>query len=347
MATVRRCIDCDVVLTDDVPAAAADGEAVGSTAAPVGRGDQVGYELEGWGNQLKESLDGMLVKAGIGRVWEAGALVVAAVDEERVDDLIATIEGDDLPELADDTPRVALEIEGLDAEGHVELDARLLASSVPHAWDDEGDLIVAEADEEQVLAIIEQVLDGPADEADGLAAQNALSALYVAVDRLAKNPHDRKLATAYVRAADGVDDLPVPYGFATEDWDDLVAEVEQLATAVVPHADVVAPTPADDGSADDPDGDEVADGDEAAEPEATDEAEAPGDGGDASQETAADDPDDDEDPDDADPDDADDEPDDDHDQGVSDDDELPAELSSVDGARAAARALRERLVDLV
>lgn len=249
VATVRRCIDCDVMLVDDA-GPVADGEAAGSSASPMGSGDEVGYELEGWGNQLKVTLEGMLVRAEIGRVWEAGALVVSAADEDAVDDLIATLEGDDLPELRDDTPMVALEIEGLDVDGHAELDARLLAGSVAHAWDDEGALVVAEADEGLVLALIEEVLDGPAVEGDGLTAQDALSALYVAVDRLVKHPHDRKPATAYVAANDALDGLPVPYGFAASDWDDLLAEVDQLAIAVRPHADTEKLAAAGDGPVD-------------------------------------------------------------------------------------------------
>ncbi len=267
VATVRRCIDCDVMLVDDA-GPVADGEVPGSGASPVGSGDQVGYELEGWGNQLKVTLEGMLVRAGIGRVWEAGALVVSAADEDAVDDLIATLEGDDLPELSDEARMVALEIEGLDADGHAELDARLLAGSVAHAWDDEGALVVSEADEDRVLTLIGEVLDGPAvDGDDGLAATDALSTLYVTVDRLAKHPHDRKPATAYVAAAKALDGLTVPYGFATSDWDDLVAEVDALAAAVRPHADVSSPTT---GSGDDADrADDDADDDDDDDDDAT------------------------------------------------------------------------------
>ena len=256
VATVRRCIDCDVVLVDEV--GQDDSSPAPSTAAPVGSGDQVGYELDGWGNQLKVTLDGMLLRAEIGRVWEAGALVVSARDEDAVDELIATLEGDDLPELADDVPRVALEIEGLDPDGQAELDARLIAGSVAHAWDDQAALVVAETDEERVLAIIESVLDRGEDESDGLLAQQALSRLYVAVDRLIKNPHDHKLATAYVRATDGLDDLPVPYGFSSTDWQALVAEAAGLADAVADHAE--AP-PAVDGAEGADKEDDVEDGD--------------------------------------------------------------------------------------
>lgn len=248
VATVRRCIDCDVVLVDE--AVPDDAVAEMSSASPVGDGDQVGYELAGWGNQLKVSLEGMLDKAGIARAWEAGALVVSAADEDAVDELIATLEGGDVDDLDDDVVRVALEIEGLDPEGHDELDARLLAEAIWHAWDEEGALVVTEADEERVLEIIDDVFDDDGersgDGSDGLAAQEALSAAYVAVDRLIKGPHERKLASAYVAAAEQLGVVEVPYGFAASTWIELVAEAGELARSVRPHAGLDEPDEADE-----------------------------------------------------------------------------------------------------
>jgi hypothetical protein len=232
VATVRRCIDCDATLVDDVRSTDTGDRtrAPGATTSD----EQVAYELDGWGNQLKVTLEGMLDQAGVRRAWEAGALVVAAADEEVVDDLIATVEGDDLPALDDDVTHVALEIEGLDADGGAELDARLIAESVAHSWDDEGALIVAETDEDQVLAMVDEVLAGPTDEADGLVAQQALSSLYVAVDKLVKDPADPKLARSYVEAAAALDGLGVPYGFAAAEWHALVADTADLADRVNP-----------------------------------------------------------------------------------------------------------------
>lgn len=228
VATVRRCIDCDANLVDEV-AVDEEAEPVRSAAKPASTGTEVGYELEGWGNQLKVTLEGMLDRAKIPRVWEAGALVVPAAHEGAVDDLIATLEGGDLSELQDDVPRVALEIEGLDADGAADLDARLIGSGVPHAWDEEGALVVAEADEESVMAIIEAVLEGgDEDDLDPLAAQQALSELYVAVDRLLKRPTDLKLVAAYVAAAEPLPDLSVPYGFAAAGWQELVTDAAEL-----------------------------------------------------------------------------------------------------------------------
>jgi hypothetical protein len=283
VATVRRCIDCDVMLIDEVTERDTGSDT--SSASPKGDGDQVGYELAGWGNQLKVSLEGMLDKAGVARAWEAGALVVAAADEAVVDDLIATLEGGDVDDLDDDVVRVALEIEGLDAAGHDELDARLLAEAIWHAWDDEGALVVAEDDEARVLEIIDDVFDieGPNDGVDGLAAQEALSAGYVAVDRLIKNPHDRKLAAAYVAAAERLATVDVPYGFAASTWVELVDEAEALALAVRPHAGLTEPEPEPEDSAEDeapadeePADEEPVEVDAAVDGEPGDQDEAPG-----------------------------------------------------------------------
>ena len=236
VATVRRCIDCDELLVDDI---SADPTVPASTAAPVGEGEQVGYELAGWGNQLKVTLEGMLDRAGVPRAWEAGALLVPASQEATVDALIATVEGDDAAVLDEAAAKVALEIEGLDADDRADLDARLLAEGVVHVWNDEGDLVVAETDEDRVIAMIEEVFAGEtASEADELAAQQALSALYVAVDRLVKNPHDRKLATRFQEAASPMVDLPVPYGFTNADWSSLKSDVQKLSDRLEPHADL-------------------------------------------------------------------------------------------------------------
>lgn len=230
MASVRTCIDCDVALVDEVDPDAAE---QASTASPLGDGDQIAYELEGWGNQLKVTLEGMLDQAGIRRMWESGALVVPAQNEEEVDSLVATVEGSDVAELDEDAPQVAFEIEGLGPDELADLDARLIAAHLAHAWDDDGALLVAEADEEQAAAIVDEVVAGPADdELDGLAVQEALSGVYLAVDKLMKDPGDAKLRRRYVGAAEALDGLPVPYGLSGADWQSLGQEVTTLAHLV-------------------------------------------------------------------------------------------------------------------
>ncbi|MCU1357336.1 MAG: hypothetical protein JWM89_2754 [Acidimicrobiales bacterium] len=242
MASVRRCIDCDVVLVDEVDPVAADPGATGSTgavaASPLGDGDQIGYELDGWGNPLKVTLAGMLDRAGIRHVWESNALVVAASDEEEVDELVATVEGGEVVEgLDEDLPKVAFEIEGLDPDELADLDARLIAAHIAHAWEEDGALLVSEDDDDVVAAIIDEVLAGPdEDEGDGLAAQQALSELYVSVDKLMKDPTDKKLARRFTAAADAIVGLAVPYGLSGADWESLGEDVVALAESVRPPA---------------------------------------------------------------------------------------------------------------
>lgn len=227
-----------MTLVDEV---ADDGEGVSvAAAAPVGEGGQLAYELEGWGSQLKVALEGMLDRAGIPRVWEAGALVVPSEVEAEVDELIATVEGSEAIDLAEDVPQIAFEIEDLSDDELAELDARLLAAQIAHAWEDSGALLVAEADEEATAAIVGEVLAGEDPDDDGLATHEALSALYVAVDKLIKDPLDAKLVARYVAAAEPVADLGVPYGLDGGAWSSLVADVAALRALVDAEADADA-----------------------------------------------------------------------------------------------------------
>ncbi|WP_421118896.1 hypothetical protein ACE2AJ_16240 [Aquihabitans daechungensis] len=256
---MRRCIDCDAMLVDEV---GPEGEAVPTVATPLGEGDQIAYELDGWGNQLRVTLSGMLDLHGIAHVWEVGALVVAAPQEAAVDELIAAVEGGEGEELEADVPQVAFEIEGVSADELAALDAELIAAHIPHAWQETGELLVPEESEDQVADLIDAVLNPSEDEAaqDGLATHAALDALYVAVDKLGKDPADEKLVARYTGAADGVEGLSVPYGMSGKEWEALLAQVAELRQVLEGTADLDALDAANPGN-----GDGVEDDDEAAE----------------------------------------------------------------------------------
>lgn len=237
VASVRRCIDCDVMLVDDV---GPDGEVAEATVAtPLGEGDQIAYELDGWGNQLRVTLAGMLDLAGIAYVWEVGALVVAAPHEAAVDELIAAVEGGEGEQLEADVPQVAFEIQGVSADELAELDAELIAAHIPHAWQETGELLVPVADEDAVAEMIDAVLNPPdEDEADGLATHAALDRLFVVVDKLGKDPADAKLVNRFTAAADDLDGLGIPYGMSGSDWTALLAQVEEIRGVVTGEADL-------------------------------------------------------------------------------------------------------------
>jgi hypothetical protein len=231
VASVRRCIDCDVMLVDQ-----AGVEASTSATVETSSGEQVVYELEGWGNQLRQSLAGMLDLAGIPFVWEAGSLVVPASFEDEVDDCIAAVEGGDADDLPEDAPLVAFDIEGATPEELDELDATLIAQHIAHSWEDgTGALLVPVDREDEVAALIEGALDhevDPDDADDGLAVHAALDRLYVAVDKLVKDIADDKLAGRYLDAAAGVEHLGIPYGLSGSEWRDFVLLVSELDAAI-------------------------------------------------------------------------------------------------------------------
>jgi hypothetical protein len=239
-----------------------EGEVVATSATPLGEGDQIAYELDGWGNQLRVTLSGMLDLHEIPHVWEVGALVVAAPHEAEVDELIAALEGSDQGEELDpDVPQVAFELEGVSADELVALDAELIAAHIPHAWQETGELLVPVESEDEVAGIIDAVLNPPEEEAqDGLATHEALDALYVAVDKLGKDPADEKLVARYTAAADGLADLSVPYGMSGNDWEALLDQVAELRAVLEGTADLDALDAANPGN-----GDGFEDEDEAAE----------------------------------------------------------------------------------
>lgn len=233
LATVRRCIDCDVLLVDDPVGP----DAVAELSEVDDHGDGHGtirMTLESWGNQLKITLDGMLQRRGIPHVWEAGDLVVSERFRSDLEELLASVEGREIDagpagREAPTGELVSLDIEGLDADVRDRLDGLLMAADVEHAWGEDGGLVISTADETVVLELIDRAFetDGGAD-AVGAEPQSVLTDLFVATDRLSRRIGDPRSEAEYRDAADAVQDCPIPYGFDPPAWDDLVATARTL-----------------------------------------------------------------------------------------------------------------------
>ena len=247
VAAVSRCADCDTELVD-----ALDDEVVQS----VGLGDsdpadQMTYELGDWAGDARVVLDGMLNREGIHHIWEIGTLVVRAGDETRVDELVDEVEATEIPTLDPDADQVVYEISGWTEAQLADLEAVLLAEAIPHGIDENGDLVVLEADEDRVEPILDRVdmentltaeevvADGAADEEpasassgeeDGLVAQDVMTSLFVSADRLMKDPDDGDDIKRLSAAADQADALEVPYGFSPAVWGDIKAKAADLRT---------------------------------------------------------------------------------------------------------------------
>ncbi len=244
LSTVDRCVDCDVELVD-APAAeevAADADAPAEEI--LTDGDQLTYELIGYANETKVYLDGMLTQAGVPHVWQAGDLVVRAADRTAVDGLVE--EASALEEPLEPDDEVVYEIVGFDEGQRSDLDAMLQAEDVEHSWDEQGDLVVRAADEDRAAAILDRIdmageltaeqveasgddtEEDTVDGEDGLAAQDAMSDLFVVVDKLMKDPDDKGLHESLAAGATRLGDLGTPFGFSKANWSDLQSRASAL-----------------------------------------------------------------------------------------------------------------------
>ena len=186
----------------------------------------------------------MLTQAGVPHVWQAGDLVVRAVDRAVVDGLVE--EASALEEPLEPDDEVVYEIVGFDEGQRSDLDAMLQAEDVEHSWDEQGDLVVRAADEDRVAAILDRIdmageltaeqveasgddtEEDTVDGEDGLAAQDAMSDLFVVVDKLMKDPDDKGLHESLAAGATRLGDLGTPFGFSKTNWSDLQSRASAL-----------------------------------------------------------------------------------------------------------------------
>jgi hypothetical protein len=239
VAGVQECADCLVPLVDTKPLTP---EEVGDDG-----GDQLAYELEDYDPDARVLLDGMLTTAAIRHAWQGSTLVVRAIDEAQVDELVAHLdqEEDEPAGLDPDAEQVVYEVSDWSEDQKAELEAALRQEGLPYEWDENGDLAVLEADEARVEAMLDAiefpdslpVLDEGEDlDGDGIGdtgqdddvVQDTLSGLFVAADRLMHDAEDAEGVIAMVDAARQAESLPVPYGFSPPVWADIAAQAASL-----------------------------------------------------------------------------------------------------------------------
>ncbi len=231
---------------DDRDAADLDGDEVSDEPG----GDQIAYEFDEWDNASRVLLDQLLTGQGILHVWEATSLVVRADDEEAVDILVEQVETSTLPTLDPDKDQVAYELDDWPDEKRTALADSLTEAGVAFGFDEDDDLVVHAEDEERAESVLDQVdfnfsldagevaaagddddvegADGDGDPEDGLVAQEVMSELFIAADRLMHAADDHDAVLSLADAAGRVKDLGVPYGFAPGVWDQIVTQSGSL-----------------------------------------------------------------------------------------------------------------------
>ena len=209
-------------------------------ARPIGPEDPLtAFELAEWPEGLRVELMERLVQARVPHILdtEGDADPDAEVDADAADP-----DAEGAPDAADPDAEGAPDAADPDAE--VDADAADPdAEGAPDAADPDAeraevcDLLVREADEERVELVIDDLLareeEAEFEEMDGLEVNGLLSDLFVACDRLRRDPGDFDGLRGVVASARRVAAVRTPFGFSAANWrslrnaaGDLLAVVE-------------------------------------------------------------------------------------------------------------------------
>jgi hypothetical protein len=178
----------------------------------------------------------------VSHAWEGAVLVVTEQQAEVVRNFLGSVEA--MVELALDptADQVAYSLDDLADEGLTLLLDELVAQAIPHEVSSDGELFVLERDEERVEAIFDRVdfpdelpaqadadLDDPV---DGLVAQQVLSNLFEATDRLRRDAHHAEALGELMAGVDALERMALPFGFDRDQWDRLGEQSRALRALV-------------------------------------------------------------------------------------------------------------------
>jgi len=194
------------------------------------------YDLHDWALESRAMLAQLLLADEVVHSWQGATLLAHDSVEAAVDALIDEVKEAENAELDPDRAQLAFEMDGWSADLQSQLVQRLAAAGVPHGFDDDGDLVVHEEDEDNVESVIEDLLarlgDDDREELDGLQLNDLLSAMFGAADRLRRDPFDGPALTAARAEGNRIAGIATPYGFAAAHWSGIRDQCLELVALI-------------------------------------------------------------------------------------------------------------------
>ena len=193
-------------------------------------GVEVVYELDDWSEIERQAVADRLREAGIAHGWEGTTLHVAAVDEAAVENVLDIVEGESAEPLDTAHDQVAYDLSDWDDDRLTALVDALDGAGIAHAWDGD-ELFVYSADEQSADELLDRVAhphELPAEDDDGTGGAELLGEVFVAADRLRRDPGDHEGTVSMLDLGHAVDATAVPYGLAPRDWGHLQERVTAL-----------------------------------------------------------------------------------------------------------------------
>ena len=235
---VVDCLECGVALVDEAPV---DAGAVGTSDE-----EQLAYELHEWAGEARRILDQLLTDDGIAHAWQGATLVVRAADEAPVDELLVVAESTGGPALDPDAEKLAYELTDWADDEQTAFSDLLARLGIAHEFDEVGDLVVLASDEDAVETAIDAFESGSDDrpELDGLDGNRMMTQVFVACDRLRKDPRDDAGVSKLIELAPLLAGHRPPFGIDPKLWDALGERsadlVDLLAAGDTPENELTA-----------------------------------------------------------------------------------------------------------
>lgn len=197
------------------------------------RGEDRVFDLAGWPPESLQVARSMLNASEVAHRWEGpDKFVVAASLREEVASVLDEVIAASQPHLEAEEDRVVYELAEWPRREVDELQLALDREGIVHEWSEEGDLLVYEADEERVDDLFDELgLRGPDDgrvHLEGEELTALLNNVYLATDRLARNPEDANAVIEAVSSSVEMEQVVAPPGFEEGAWERLVEQLRGL-----------------------------------------------------------------------------------------------------------------------
>lgn len=199
--------------------------------AEEGDDESLVYDLADWSDIERQAIDDRLREAGIPHGWEGASLVVAAADEAPVENVLDLVEGEADEPLDEARDKVAYDLSEWDDDLLTNLVRELRSAGIAFAWDD-VELYVYSDDEDAVDNLIDRVShphELAAEDDDGAPGAELLGEMFVAADRLQRDPQDPDGILVVLEKGEALDPQAPPYGLGVPEWTHLCERVTGLA----------------------------------------------------------------------------------------------------------------------
>ena len=199
---------------------------------------KVHYDMSVWTFEQRAELSEALADAEFPHFWDGDELVVPEEVEAAVDAVFERLEALFGPfpiVLQEDAESTEFGLdEWTDADRKVLTEA-LIDAEIPHRWDGTTVIVAADAEHavDDLLDAIEsgELLGGSGDEG-AAPPEGALSTMFLAADRLAKDPLDASARGTLIELQGQIDVKQPPYGLAHRTWAAGVEGVDRIVELV-------------------------------------------------------------------------------------------------------------------